>query len=211
MTALITEAKPTSELARILENLGARGMAEYVKVDYGVIRGLAYYTGIVFEAFDRQEEFRAIAGGGRYDNLVKLISGGRADLPALGFGMGDVVLKELLEARQLLPKLGAALDAFCLIEDEGLRFQSLNLVQSLRSAGFSADYPLVATKPDKQFKRALELRAARTLKIERDATGGIKVRMKNLKFERRGVARTGRDGSHAGSLITAESAAWNTK
>ena len=63
-----------------------------MKVDYGVIRGLAYYTGAVFEAFDRQGEFRAIAGGGRYDNLVKLISGGKVDLPALGFGMGDVVL-----------------------------------------------------------------------------------------------------------------------
>ena len=75
-----------------------------MKIDYQVIRGLAYYTGVVFEAFDRKGEFRAIAGGGRYDNLVKLISGGKVDLPALGFGMGDVVLLELLKARGLLPK-----------------------------------------------------------------------------------------------------------
>ncbi len=86
-------------------------------MDYHVIRGLAYYTGVVFEAFDRKGEFRAIAGGGRYDNLVKLISGGKVDLPALGFGMGDVVLLELLKARALLPKFDAALDAF--VPDRG--------------------------------------------------------------------------------------------
>ena len=62
-----------------------------VAIDYNVIRGLAYYTGVVFEAFDRKGEFRAIAGGGRYDQLVKLLSQGKVDLPALGFGMGDVV------------------------------------------------------------------------------------------------------------------------
>ena len=75
----------------------------------------------VFEAFDRKGEFRAIAGGGRYDNLVKLISGNRVDLPALGFGMGDVVLTELLKARGLLPTFDADLDAFCLIQDEAAR------------------------------------------------------------------------------------------
>jgi histidyl-tRNA synthetase len=68
--------KPTAELQQILDNLAARGLGSYVKIDYQVIRGLAYYTGVVFEAFDRKGEFRAIAGGGRYDNLVKLISGG---------------------------------------------------------------------------------------------------------------------------------------
>src|SRR5262249_55673071 len=83
----IQKGAPTDELQSILDNLAARGLAPCVKVDYGVIRGLAYYSGIVFEAFDRGGEFRAIAGGGRYDNLVKLISGGKVDLPALGFGM----------------------------------------------------------------------------------------------------------------------------
>jgi histidyl-tRNA synthetase len=69
---------------------------------------------VVFEAFDKKGEFRAIAGGGRYDNLIKLISGGKADLPALGFGMGDVVLLELLKARGLLPKLDAPIEFFYL-------------------------------------------------------------------------------------------------
>ena len=83
----------------------------------------------MFEAFDRKGEFRAIAGGGRYDNLVKLISGGKVNLPALGFGMGDVVLLELLKARGLLPKFDAAVDVLILIEDETLRPDSLKLVQ----------------------------------------------------------------------------------
>ena len=115
-----------------------------MKVDYRVIRGLAYYTGVVFEAFDRKGEFRAIAGGGRYDNLVKLISGGKVDLPALGFGMGDVVLLELLKERKLLPAFEAGVDVFVLIEDEGQRKASLKLVHDLRAAGASVEYSLTA-------------------------------------------------------------------
>ncbi len=95
----IVAGKPTAELESIVNNLSDRGLAEFVRIDYHVIRGLAYYTGVVFEAFDKKGEFRAIAGGGRYNNLVKLISGGKVDMPALGFGMGDVVLLELLKSR----------------------------------------------------------------------------------------------------------------
>src|ERR1051326_1825090 len=75
----IASGAPTTELKRILDNLAARGLREFVQVDYHVIRGLAYYTGVVFEAFDRKGEFRAIAGGRRYDNLLKLIRSGKAD------------------------------------------------------------------------------------------------------------------------------------
>ena len=171
VSAFIEQGKPTAELEAILENLAARGLSDYVKVDYHVIRGLAYYTGVVFEAFDRKGEFRAIAGGGRYDNLVKLISGGKVDLPALGFGMGDVVLLELLKARALLPRFDAALDAFCLIEDETLRAESLKLIHDLRSAGLVVDYSLTPAKSDKQFKRAQELKAAHTIKLERNPAG----------------------------------------
>jgi len=99
----LKKVRQTVELQSILDNLAARGLRAFVKVDYKVIRGLAYYTGVVFEAFDAKGEFRAVAGGGRYDNLVKLISGGKVNLPALGFGMGDVVLLEILKARGLLP------------------------------------------------------------------------------------------------------------
>ena len=173
----IQAGEPTAELKVILDNLAARGMGDFVKVDYHVIRGLAYYTGPVFEAFDRKGDFRAIAGGGRYNNLVKLISGGKVDLPALGFGLGDVVLLELLKARGLLPQFDAAVDVFVLIEDEALRPQSLNLVQDLRAAGLVTDYPLTPAKPDKQFKRAQELKAVHTAKVEANST----VRLRNLK------------------------------
>ena len=181
ISAFIKAGQPTAELETILKNLAARGLSDYVKVDYHVIRGLAYYTGVVFEAFDRKGEFRAIAGGGRYDNLVKLISGNKVDLPALGFGMGDVVLLELLKARQLLPKFDGAVDVFCLIEDETLREESLKLIHDLRAAGCAVDYAFIPTKPDKQFKRAVESKAVSTVKLERAATGEPLVRMRSLR------------------------------
>ena len=177
----IDQGQPTPELQSIVGNLTDRGLGDFVKIDYLVIRGLAYYSGPVFEAFDRKSEFRAIAGGGRYDNLIKLLSGGKVDLPALGFGMGDVVLLELLKARGLLPQFEPFVDAFCVIEDESLRADSLRLVQELRSAGYSVEYSLTSAKPDKQFKRALELNAVRTVKLERDSTGAPVVRLKNLR------------------------------
>ncbi len=173
----IESGKPTLELENILQNLAARGLGNFIKIDYRVIRGLAYYTGVVFEAFDAKGEFRAIAGGGRYDNLVKLISGGKVSLPALGFGMGDVVLLEILKARGLLPKFDANVDVFVLIEDETLRAPSLKLIQELRAAGFAVEYPLTPAKPDKQFKRAQELKAAFTAKVESESY----VRIRNLK------------------------------
>ena len=164
--AFIDQGAPTPELQQILQNLAARNLQGYVKVDYGVIRGLAYYTGIVFEAFDRAGELRAIAGGGRYDNLVKLISGGKLNLPALGVGMGDVVLLELLKARGLLPKFQTGAGVFFLIASEQLRHESLRCIQQLRDAGLTVDYPLVASKPDKQFKRATETNAFATVLLE---------------------------------------------
>ena len=177
VNGFIQKGEPTAELASIMANLTARGLGDFVKVDYQVIRGLAYYTGVVFEAFDRKGEFRAIAGGGRYNNLVKLISAGKVDLPALGFGMGDVVLLEILKARGLLPKFDATTDVFMMIEDETLRPQSLKLIHDLRADGFAVDYSLTATKPDKQFKRAQELKATYTAKLDNDAYA----RIRNLK------------------------------
>ena len=181
LNRFIEAGEPTPELKVILENLTARGMGAFVKVDYHVIRGLAYYTGPVFEAFDRKGEFRAIAGGGRYDNLVKLISGGKVNLPALGFGMGDVVLLELLKARGLLPAFDAAVDVFVMIEDEALRKPSLKLVQDLRSAGLVVEYPLTPAKPDKQFKRAQELKAGHTARLELSETGELNAKVRNLR------------------------------
>jgi histidyl-tRNA synthetase len=189
VNVFIESGKPTAELDNILQNLAARGLKNFVKVDYHVIRGLAYYTGVVFEAFDAKGEFRAIAGGGRYDNLVKLISGGRVDLPALGFGMGDVVLLELLKARGLLPRFDSSTDVYVLIEDESLRSQSLKLVQDLRAGGYAVEYSLTKIKPDRQFKRAQELKAANVVQLENSDY----VRIRDLRVRKEivvGVADT---------------------
>jgi len=177
----IEQAKPTAELQTILDNLTARGLQAFVRVDYGVIRGLAYYTGTVFEAFDRKGDFRAIAGGGRYDNLVELLSGGKVKLPALGFGMGDVVLRELLKARGKLPLFSSKVDVFCVIEDEALRPASLKLIQELRASGLAVDYSFTPAKPDKQLKRAQELGALSAVKLERGAGEESVVRVRDLK------------------------------
>ena len=172
----IDSGEPTEELQAVLDNLAARGLGDYVKIDYNVIRGLAYYTGVVYEAFDRHGEFRAIAGGGRYDQLVSLVSDGKNDLPAAGFAMGDVVLAELLKDRKLLPKFNQSIDAFVLIEDESLRAASLGLVQQIRDFGLNAEYSVVPQKPDKQFKRALEMGALYSVRL----TGPQEAVIKNL-------------------------------
>jgi histidyl-tRNA synthetase len=148
----------------------------------------------VFEAFDVQGEFRAIAGGGRYDNLVKLLSGGKVDLPALGFGMGDVVLLELLKARGLLPKFDTTTDVFVLIDDETLRAQSLKLIHDLRARGFAVEYALTPAKPDKQFKRAQELKVAYTVRLENSDY----VRIRDFKTRKEVVAGANDVANHLG-------------
>jgi histidyl-tRNA synthetase len=135
----------------------------------------------VFEAFDRKGAHRAIAGGGRYDDLVKLVSGGKVDLPALGFGMGDVVLTLLLRERGLLGQQAAGVEAFCLIEDEALRPDSLRFIQDLRDQGFSVEYSLTPAKSDKQFKRATETGAVFAVRLERNPAGELVARLKNVR------------------------------
>ena len=99
---------------------------------------------------------------------------------ALGFGMGDVVLLEILKARDRLPKFDSPMDVYVLIEDEALRSHSLKLIHDLRAAGYAVEYPLTPTTSDKQFKRALELHARYTFKLERNADGELVVKLKNL-------------------------------
>ena len=97
----VGSAEHLARFDQYFATLDALGVREYVDLDLRIVRGLAYYTGIVFELFDATGEFRAICGGGRYDNLLQALGG--VDMPALGFGMGDVVLGELLRARGLMP------------------------------------------------------------------------------------------------------------
>lgn len=164
----IQKANPDSNLRAVLDNLRARGLDAFVKVDYGIVRGLDYYTGVVFEAFDKRGEFRAIAGGGRYDELIALISENKTQLPALGFGMGDVVLTELLRSRNLLPDRSSKLDIYCLIDEESQRTKALALIQSLRESGFRVDYSFIPQKPKRQ-RREANARARLVLSFSEDA------------------------------------------
>ncbi len=166
-------------LQRFFGILDAKGLQGYVEFDLSIVRGLAYYTGIVFEAFDCKGELRAICGGGRYDQLVKTIGG--VDMPALGFGMGDVVLAELLTERKLWPeKLAQPLDVFLVLVDEKLRPQMLSLAHQLRGEGLGVDYAFGEMAVGKQFKVASqkEARAAVILGPEEWKRGMIK--FKNL-------------------------------
>ena len=157
----------TSEkLQQVVEGLRVRGLDRFVEVDVQIVRGLAYYTGIVFEVFDRAGKLRAIAGGGRYDTLIHQLSDGAASLPALGFAMGDVVLGELIrETDNAKAKMDAslraeqALDVYIVIAKEERRADALAQVQRLREQGFRVDYPLAAAKIPKQFQAAEQLGA----------------------------------------------------
>ena len=179
----IAAGEPTDELQAVLDNLAARGMSDFVKIDYNVIRGLAYYTGVVYEAFDRHGKFRAIAGGGRYDQLVSLVSGGKKNIPAAGFAMGDVVLVEVLKDRKLLPEIHGNIEIYALLEDESKRPATLSMIQMLREEGWNVEYPLAPIKPDKQFRRALELGAELTVRIDDDESAVLK--NLNTKIEKK--------------------------
>ena len=155
----------SEKLEGIVDKLRQRSLAEFVSVDLRIVRGLAYYTGVVFEAFDRAGQFRAIAGGGRYDNLVQQLSDGAASLPAVGFAMGDVVLGELLRekpgARERMER-GASreekLDIYVVIAKEERRPEAVAAVHALRSR-YRVDYPLTPMRVGKQFQTAEQLRA----------------------------------------------------
>jgi histidyl-tRNA synthetase len=153
--AILADAsvRKSERLDTVEAGLRQRGLGDYVKRDYTVVRGLAYYTGVVFEVFDRSGEFRAIAGGGRYDTLLKNLGG--VDLPALGFGIGDVVLGEILKAKKWHSFEVPELKAYLVIADEAFRPQAMALLQELRNF-YSVDYPFVATKVGKQFQTAEE-------------------------------------------------------
>ena len=140
------------------------------------MRGLAYYTGIVFELFDARGELRAICGGGRYDTLLKSLGG--ADLPALGFGMGDVVLGELLRDRGLLPSGAPAVDYWLAGAEDGLEAEILSKVAELRGAGRSVEYALRHQSLAKQFKAAGAAGARHIVIVSRDelARGQVSIR-----------------------------------
>ncbi|MCA0376306.1 MAG: histidine--tRNA ligase [Gemmatimonadetes bacterium] len=141
-----------ARFAAYVAHLEALGVGAWVKVDLTIVRGLAYYTGIVFELFDNVGEFRAICGGGRYDNLLGALGG--VDLPALGFGMGDVVLGELLRARGLMPAATPSVGVWIAqAPDTPDAPQALlQTATALRASGATVEYALRPQKLDKQLE-----------------------------------------------------------
>jgi histidyl-tRNA synthetase len=156
----------SQKLDQLIGGLRERGLEDYVAIDVGIVRGLAYYTGIVFEVFDRGGKFRAIAGGGRYDNLIAQMSDGTVSMPAVGFAMGDVVLGELInETAHVRQKLENAIandrniDIYVVIAKEQRRADALAQIQQFRDRGYRVDYPLTSEKVGKQFQSAEQLGA----------------------------------------------------
>jgi len=124
-------------LAEAVGALAAMGLGEFVAVDCTIVRGLAYYTGIVFELFDTGKTLRAVCGGGRYDGLLKALGG--VDLPALGFGMGDVVLGELLREHKSRLEAPGQLDAFLVAVSGADIAPVLKLAHELRDRGIAVE------------------------------------------------------------------------
>ncbi len=169
-------ARPAVELGGALgaleTDLTARGLERFVTFDPRIVRGLAYYTGVVFEVFDRARESRALAGGGRYDELVGTISDGAVKHPALGFAVGDVTLLDLLRKlphtaalMDAATKAASAADIYVVVADEGFRAQALGLVGRLRAGGQRVDLALAAQKIGKQFQAAEASGAARAVVV----------------------------------------------
>jgi histidyl-tRNA synthetase len=181
------------DLARILELLG--GLARFCEVDFKIVRGLAYYTGVVWEIHDRNGQLRALAGGGRYDNLIQLVGG--VDLPALGFGMGDVVLAELLQQRGLTPEPDWGLDCYVVIADEQLRPAAMTLIHELRDAGIAIDCSLAPARVARQFQLAAALGARHAAVIGPEEWSAGEVTLKNLAS---GVETRVKTGELAGKL-----------
>ena len=167
-----------AELRRLFELLGAYGIADRVRFDASVVRGLAYYTGIVFEGFDAAGQLRSVCGGGRYDRLIESLGG--PPLPAVGFGMGDVVLGELLGDRGLLPDPPRGLDDVVFALDEAQRAAAVGVATRLREAGRSVELVLGPSRPKRVLAHADRAGAARVLLLgEAEAARGV-VRVRNL-------------------------------
>ena len=174
VTAALGKVKGGEEggepLVQAVHALAAMGLGEFATVDLTIVRGLAYYTGIVFELLDAKKTLRAIAGGGRYDGLL--------DLPALGFGMGDVVLGELLKERGAVPKASMELGAFLVAVGGDDLPTVLQLAHALRERGIAVEYGLRHAAVRKQLELAAARGASRAVIVgpEERAAGSAVVR-----------------------------------
>ena len=176
---LSPDSMAVSELERLFQLLESYGISDWTKFDASVVRGLAYYTGLVFEAQDRGGELRAICGGGRYDKLIGTL-GGR-DLPATGFGFGDMVIMELLSDKGLLPDISSRVSDVVFSMDESLRGAAMEVSSRLRGAGRTVDLVLEPKKMKWVFKHAERTGADRLVMVMPAEWESGKVRIKDLQ------------------------------
>jgi len=176
--ALKDESVAVSELNLLFDAIDSYGISEWVEFDASVVRGLAYYTGAVFEAHDRTGEFRAICGGGRYDKLLSTLGG--KDLPATGFGFGDMVIMELLAEKNLIPELVSDIDDIVIPLNSDLRNAAVMVAASLRNSGRTVDLVLEDKKMKWAFKHAERIGAARLVLLAPDEWSRKMVKIKDL-------------------------------
>ena len=178
-SSLDKSSSAISELNTLFELIEAYGMSEWVQFDASVVRGLAYYTGSVFEAHDREGKFRAICGGGRYDNLLSTLGG--KDLPATGFGFGDMVIMELLAEKGLIPELISGVDDIVLPLNQDLRDIAVRVAASLRLSDRTVDLVLEDKKIKWAFKHAERVGAKRLVLLAPDEWSRKMIKVKDLE------------------------------
>ena len=173
------ESSAVSELNSLFDSIDSYGILEWVEFDASVVRGLAYYTGPVFEAHDREGKFRAICGGGRYDKLLSTLGG--KDLPATGFGFGDMVIMELLAEKNLIPELISGIEDIVIPLNPELRGASVMVAAALRDTGRTVDLVLEDKKLKWAFKHAERIGADRLVMVMPEEWKSGKVRIKDLE------------------------------
>jgi len=191
------DAAPSAEpLQAMLDALGAMGLGDFIDLDLTIVRGLAYYTGPVFELFDAGKSLRAICGGGRYDNLLEALGG--VDLPAVGFGMGDVVLADLLRDRGAAPAELVPIDVFIAAVTPDDLPHVLRLAHELRDANVRVEYALSAQPVGKQIGLADARQVRWAVVIGPDERAKGQVMLKDLRAK--GQAAVSR-GEVVGRLV----------
>ncbi len=171
-------AGTVDEVRRVFDYLAAYGIADSARFDISVVRGLAYYTGIVFEIFDAEKKYRAIAGGGRYDNLLESLGGGK--VTAVGLGLGDVVISEILAARGLLPELERRIDYVVIPFSDAERKTAIEIACRLRSGGYATELGIGIKKLKKALADADRMGALKAVIVAPDELKENQVTVKDM-------------------------------
>ena len=171
--------KRANDWITLIEYLEGYAANNYVSIDLSIVRGLAYYTGFVYEAFEASGEGRALAGGGRYDHLVKKLSG-NTDMPAAGFAIGDMTLSDCLESKGLLPNYIVAPDIYLICGPEDKK-NGLTIISRCRKAGFSVSHSLKNAAFGKQFKEAGKSGARYGLILGKDELDKNEIKIKDFR------------------------------